>query len=421
MATLQHIPRGFACSSGKKLTIFEYSDEAGVTKKEIELELPAENSSTDNKQEDEDAIEKKAPSKNEEHVLATSVSPSGRYLAVCDTVKQLHLFDAETEWTRHSTRELPRRCTSVTFTQDDLQVLVADKTGDVYRYNVKEGYTEGNSGEDDKGAQLMLGHLSMLLDVVLTNDDKYIVTCDRDEKIRVSHYPNCYNIHTFCMGHKGYVSSLVYVERNSLLISGGGEGEIIVWTLSGERLAGAVCVDESQRSSQDHGDFGVKKLSYDPDTGVLAAVCYGSNIVYVFRLENSELGTSLKQSVSMTTDVEPWDICFDCDHHFWVLQPKEGDCARVYQWNNEAFMMRILTTEEKRCRASLLLEAINSSWEFFEESVGMYTHLPEGLRKVKIDNMKDYLEKKQERVSGTKRKIDQSESTETAEITQKDS
>ncbi|XP_033752221.1 tRNA (guanine-N(7)-)-methyltransferase non-catalytic subunit wdr4-like [Pecten maximus] len=417
MATLRHFPRGFACSSGKKLAIFEYSEKDGVAKKEIQLEDPV-----DNKPEDEDAIEKKAPSKNEEHVLATCVSPSGRYLAVCDIVKQLHLYDAETEWTRLITRELPRRCTAVTFTQDELHVLVADKTGDVYRYKVRDEDTKQNSKseDDNKGAQLMLGHLSMLLDVVLTQDDQYIVTCDRDEKIRVSHYPNSYNIHTFCLGHKGYVTNLVYVKENNLLISGGGEGEIIVWTLNGEKCTEAICNDESQRSSQDHGDFGVKKLSYDQGSGVLAAICYGCSRVYVFKLEYSESGVSLTKSVTITTSEEPWDICFDNDHQLWVLQPIESHLAKVYEWSKDDNMLKILNTEGTS-KASCLLGAINSNWDFFKESVGVNASLPEGLRKVKIDNMKDYLEKKQERVSGIKRKPDQSESTETADKCQKQS
>ncbi|XP_069132385.1 LOW QUALITY PROTEIN: tRNA (guanine-N(7)-)-methyltransferase non-catalytic subunit wdr4-like [Argopecten irradians] len=415
MATLRHFPRGFACSSGKKLAIFEHSEANGVTKKEIELQDPV-----DNKPKDEDAIEKKAPSKNEEHVLATSVSPSGRYLAVCDIVKQLHLYDAEAEWTRLSTRELPRRCTSVTFTQDELHVLVADKTGDVYQYKVIDEDGDSKSEEENKGAQLMLGHLSMLLDVVLTKDDQYIVTCDRDEKIRVSHYPNAYNIHTFCLGHKGYVSSLVYIKENNLLISGGGEGEIMVWTLNGEKCTETMCANESQKSSQDHGDFGVKTLAYDQQNSVLAAICYRCSRVYVYKLEYSESGVSLTKSVTITTDEEPWDICFDNEYQLWVLQPRADNCVRVYQWSDDDNMLKMLDSE-KSSRASCVQRTINSSWDFFKESVGVSAHLPEGLRKVKVDNMKDYLEKKQERVSGIKRKPEQSEPTESTEKFQKQS
>ncbi len=53
---------------------------------------------------------------------------------------------------------------------------------------------------------LLLGHLSMLLDVLVTDCSRFVVTCDRDEKIRVSRYPNAYNIHTYCLGHTEFVT-----------------------------------------------------------------------------------------------------------------------------------------------------------------------------------------------------------------------
>jgi len=39
----------------------------------------------------------------------------------------------------------------------------------------------------------------------MTSDDGYIVTADRDEKIRISHFPNAYNIQAFCLLHTEYV------------------------------------------------------------------------------------------------------------------------------------------------------------------------------------------------------------------------
>lgn len=36
-------------------------------------------------------------------------------------------------------------------------------------------------------------------------DGRHILTGDKDDKIRVSHYPKCFDIETFCLGHKKYV------------------------------------------------------------------------------------------------------------------------------------------------------------------------------------------------------------------------
>lgn len=56
-----------------------------------------------------------------------------------------------------------------------------------------------------------------------------IFTADRDEKIRVSRYPECYFIETFLLGHTEYVSSLCYTDDKKL-ISGGGDDFLIFWS-----------------------------------------------------------------------------------------------------------------------------------------------------------------------------------------------
>ena len=114
-----------------------------------------------------------------------------------------------------------------------------DKAGDCYIYSFL-------TAAEEKG-KLILGHLSYILDVVfhlvqvvlvlqetnphsnwihfkvVTPDDKFIITSERDEKIRVSNYPNAYNIHNFCLGHTEFVTSLSLVSSN-LLLSGSGVG-----------------------------------------------------------------------------------------------------------------------------------------------------------------------------------------------------
>uniref|UniRef100_A0A3Q0R3J0 WD repeat domain 4 n=1 Tax=Amphilophus citrinellus TaxID=61819 RepID=A0A3Q0R3J0_AMPCI len=111
-------------------------------------------------------------------VLAFAVSPSGKLLALTDDTKRLVLFSCEPSWHCVSIRWVVRRCTSLVFTQAEDELLVADKSGDVYSFSVAEPQKEG---------ELKMGHLSLLLAVTTSLDDKYIITADRDEKIRVSH------------------------------------------------------------------------------------------------------------------------------------------------------------------------------------------------------------------------------------------
>jgi tRNA (guanine-N(7)-)-methyltransferase subunit TRM82 len=69
---------------------------------------------------------------------------------------------------------------------------------------VKQQRDALSSHENPSGGQLILGHASPLNAFLLTNDEKYIVTADRDEHIRVSWYPQGYNIEMYCLGHLKY-------------------------------------------------------------------------------------------------------------------------------------------------------------------------------------------------------------------------
>lgn len=58
------------------------------------------------------------------------------------------------------------------------------------------------SHENPSGGNLVLGHTSLLTSFLLTEDEQYIVSADRDEHIRVSWYPQGYVIERYCLGHK---------------------------------------------------------------------------------------------------------------------------------------------------------------------------------------------------------------------------
>ncbi|KAK0501447.1 WD40 repeat-like protein [Armillaria luteobubalina] len=149
-----------------------------------------------------------------------------------------------------SERELPKKPTSVAFTADGQTIMVSDKFGDIFSYPIDPppvSEAENSKGEERDRASLVshpsasngtliLGHTSLLTTFLLSPDEKYIITADRDEHIRVSWYPQGYCIETFCLGSTKFVSALHIPKSNpSVLISGGGDPELKVWDwLSGQ-------------------------------------------------------------------------------------------------------------------------------------------------------------------------------------------
>lgn len=102
----------------------------------------------------------------------------------------------------------------------------------------------GTPRKVDEGFErhLLLGHVSLLTAVALGFDGqgrRYIITADRDEHVRVSRgtQEQAHVIESFCLGHEEFVSRLCVPEgMGDLLVSAGGDPELLVWKWKEGRL-----------------------------------------------------------------------------------------------------------------------------------------------------------------------------------------
>lgn len=162
-------------------------------------------------------------------VAVASSSFRGDSIAVADIHKRIFIYSLENGVSMVEEGKTDRKVASFAFAHHSTTLLILDRTGDVF---IWRDYLDSK-----QQPQLLLGHLSVILDMKLSINDKYILTCDRDEKIRVSHLPNGYNIQSYCLGHKQFVSHLEPVDEETLL-SASGDGTIRLWRMtSGEQLA----------------------------------------------------------------------------------------------------------------------------------------------------------------------------------------
>jgi len=162
-------------------------------------------------------------------ILYIDVSPSSN----CDSAKVVVAFNDKTakylnfsenkitiikEWS------LQKRPTSIKILETkngDIDVVVCDKTGDVYRL----------FSTDEKLVcsveKPCLGHISMLLDLVLT--EEFLITAERDEKIKISDRNRPVDIHGYLLGHTQFVKSIF--EVGGFLVSFAGDYELKLWDL----------------------------------------------------------------------------------------------------------------------------------------------------------------------------------------------
>uniref|UniRef100_A0A1I7ZSX9 tRNA (guanine-N(7)-)-methyltransferase non-catalytic subunit n=1 Tax=Steinernema glaseri TaxID=37863 RepID=A0A1I7ZSX9_9BILA len=192
------------------------------------------------------------PSSADKQVLGCAFSPSGSLCCVLTWAKLAFVFECRNGWIQHgaSPIRLPKAPTAVTFDNDEKHVIVSDRAGNVNRFELeKKEYAEGTKWQDINGEEQdmpldpLLGHISIILDMCLSPDGKFLLTGDRDEKLRIARYPQSYSISHFCLGHSSYVKSIQVLDN--LVFTSGGDSTIRVWDLlSGETVAVSDRLDE---------------------------------------------------------------------------------------------------------------------------------------------------------------------------------
>lgn len=82
-----------------------------------------------------------------------------------------------------------------------------------------------------------LGHSSSVITGVACCGD-FVATCDRNEKVRISRWPQCAVIEAYCLGHSAFVTRCAFLEAG-LAASCGGDGTVRLWDASGDERARA--------------------------------------------------------------------------------------------------------------------------------------------------------------------------------------
>ncbi|XP_061578980.1 tRNA (guanine-N(7)-)-methyltransferase non-catalytic subunit wdr4 isoform X2 [Cololabis saira] len=336
-----------------------------------------------------------------DNILALVVSPSGKLVALTDDNKRLLVFQRD-PWRCISTRWVVRRCVSLAFSPTEEELLVADKSGDVYSFSLAE----------PEGAGLLkMGHLSMLLAVLVSPDNKYIITADRDEKIRVSHHQSPYNIQSFCLGHRQFVSALhIPSGHPSWLLSGSGDGTLKLWEYKSGNLLQSCDLrqlDQTLNSEtdpnldkdevQNHNPGSVKqnatvcRIISSPDGHHVAALCERVSAVQFFTLDpDGEL--KLVPHSQLHLSQPPLDMAFNPDGQLWILMESRDVPVQVFTLRQSCWQRAADQPELSR-----VTDGLTPHWNALEAAMRTTNHF-QHLFKLSYDNITPYLQKKQQRL-----------------------
>jgi len=152
-----------------------------------------------------------------------AISPNGKILGVSTGgIKTLILYSQQNlQWQILSVRKSSRTSSVIAFSPNSEMIVLCDKSGDCFFYDCNNVLLS---------PKWILGHLSSLYDVKFSIDSKYILTADRDEKVRITNFPNSYEIENYCLGHKEYVCSIKILQNHpDILVSLSGDKTLKVW------------------------------------------------------------------------------------------------------------------------------------------------------------------------------------------------
>lgn len=319
--------------------------------------------------------------KNEVRMITSFCnSKNSDFYAVSTNNKQVVIYDKSFGVVRNFV--INRTSSKLCFTtQNDL--IVADKTGEVYLYKIHE--------EKDEGTWI-LGHNSMILDVLITDCGKYIITSDRDEKIRVSCFPNAYNIVTYCLGHEEFVTNIF--AHGSVLLSASGDGTLRTWNyLEGKQLQVYNTNDHVKNevavkkfcASMDSENVDIKVL---PITNFKTCVCTADNsvnvavsvlnisLIQIFKLYESNL------SFVTNVDVSSPLISYYLGDLLYVLT---NDSFKQYNISSKSYLNSDALDKCYKAHKDML----NKPFCAADISI---------LYKRKFDNVQEYLERKKLRL-----------------------
>ncbi|KAK7285321.1 hypothetical protein RJT34_20088 [Clitoria ternatea] len=243
---------------------------------------------------------------HKDNIRAIRFGAEGRLFVSAGDDKTLKIWSPHS-WRCISTVSSEKRVTAVAVSNDGGFVCFADKFGVVWVVDLDPPL------HDKKPMPLLSHYCSIITSLEFSLDGRFILSADRDFKIRVTSFPNkplngAHQIQSFCLGHTEFVSCLAFVQGqefpDSLLLSGSGDSTVRLWDIiSGALLhtcevANKAGLLESDSKEDNHG-HAITDLCTVLD-GLLVAVAIQSlQGIVLLRCNVSSQTLSVSQVVSV--------------------------------------------------------------------------------------------------------------------------
>ncbi|KAG7378566.1 WD repeat-containing protein 4 [Phytophthora pseudosyringae] len=214
----------------------------------------------------------------------------------------------------------------------------------------------------DRDLKTLLGHTtSMVTHVAVNRDSSLLLTADRDEKLRVSRFPNAAIVESYCLGHAASLTKAACsAVTPDLAVSTSMDNTLKLWQMTtGKLLASETLLpgvevslepldDDADGASDDNARKAAKSL-----INVSLAVCPKTNVVAVlvnyqhvrfFEIAAADGAHTLKEVAIPNEDVQSLLVNEPCE----LLFTEDGELAVSYKKSPFLQLLSISKGESKR-------------------------------------------------------------------------
>lgn len=216
---------------------------------------------------------------------------------------------------------------------------------------------------------------------------RYIVSSDRDEKIRVTNYPQSEVVESYCLGHLEYVSAIEEVkteQHGNILVSISGDRTLRLWQYTdGKELFRMELPSRGLRLARNsQNQFAV--VSFDEGISIsIFELTTKDNQLALRTIAEHELNNNVKYISS---------IAYESDNSIWFSGLDE---------NNELLLKRLEITQSGEQVEAKEVE-LEKVFNIFKENLTSTKLQPcedvAQLVKCRLDNITDYHERKKRRL-----------------------
>ena len=177
--------------------------------------------------------------------------------------------------------------------EGSLVVLAGDLIGDAWAFNVAGPKPE---------TRFLLGHTASMLTGIKAKRQT-LLTSDRDEKIRVTAFPETMIVKGFFLGHEAYVSAIDVAEASPICVScSGGDGSVRIWDYEKMSALGTWSENSKKESSDGENDVIRKtpaRVAIDNEASFVAVIHDQCKTMHILRVngESEEKSLELLQTI----------------------------------------------------------------------------------------------------------------------------